>query len=237
MTERLDLRQRQGLHGADYVARYRRKSPQRLCRLVDLMTVSRRQGLQDADVVDFGCGDAVIIDYIRDKVSTYKGVDFSAEFIQVANQRKAALKACNVDFTCDSITHFGRQHRDCFDIGFSFDLSEHVYDDEWQEIVNSMYSCLRPGGRLYLHTPNADFLLEIMKKHNFLLKQFPEHIAVRNALDNCHFLAEAGFEDINAHVIPHYNIARIVHPLSLLPWVGKYFQARLFITAKKPMTV
>ncbi len=230
MKSHLDLEQRKQLHGTEYVEQYLQKSPKRLRNLVDRMDIETC-----SDIVDFGCGDAVIVEYFKDVVNSYVGVDFSSEFIEVANRRKMALNATNVHFHCDSITDFSHYHKNSFDIGFSLDLSEHVYDREWQEIANAMYQCLRPGGVFYLHTPNANFFLEIMKRYNFLMKQFPEHVSVRDALSNYHFLSVAGFENINVKFIPHYNVARLLHPLSYLPFIGKYFQARLFITARKPI--
>ena len=230
MKNHLDLAQRKELHGKEYVSLYQQKSSTRLRFLLNLMALKN-----GSDVVDFGCGDALIIEYIKDIVTSYKGIDFSPEFIQVANKRKEALHASNVDFECNSIVDFSERHLNSFDVGFCLDLSEHVYDNEWQDIVNAMYQCLRPGGSFYQHTPNSDFILEIMKNNNFLLKQFPEHISVRNAQTNCNFLYRAGFEDIKVSFIPHYNSARIVHPLSRLPFIGKFFQARIFITARKPI--
>ncbi|WP_299792574.1 class I SAM-dependent methyltransferase [uncultured Shewanella sp.] len=230
MKKHLNLEQRKKLHGADYVNQYLTKSPKRLRELVDRMHIA-----PGSDVIDFGCGDALIIQYIKDFVNSYQGVDFSSTFIEVANRRKKAINANNVNFECDSIANFCKSHKESYDIGFALDLSEHVYDKEWQEIVDAMYQCLRPGGIIYLHTPNAGFFLERMKEHNFLIKQFPEHVAVRNAQSNHHFFSVAGFENINVKFIPHYNVLRLVHPLSCLPFVGKFFQARLFITAKKPL--
>mgnify|MGYP003635543426 CR=1 FL=1 len=230
MKTHLDLEQRKQLHGTAYVEQYLQKSPKRLRDLVDRMNIEIT-----SDIVDFGCGDALIIEYLKDVVNSYQGVDFSPEFIRVANRRKMALHAKNVKFQCESIPDFSRHHKNSFDIGFALDLSEHVYDDEWQNIVTAMHDCLRPGGQFYLHTPNADFLLEKMKQHDFLIKQFPEHISVRNAKSNSHFLSVAGFENIDVKFIPHYNILRGLHPMSKLPLIGKFFQARLFITAKKPI--
>jgi len=78
MTANLDLEQRKALHSADYVARFQQKAPTRIRKLIDRMIIN---GL---DVVDFGCGDAVIIEYLKESVGSYKGVDFSEEFIEVA---------------------------------------------------------------------------------------------------------------------------------------------------------
>jgi hypothetical protein len=72
-----------------------------------------------------------------------------------------------------------------------------------------------------------------MKARNFILKQYPGHIAVRDAQQNIALLEQAGFRDIEISFIPHYNILKHLHWLSFLPTVGKYFQARLLIQAKR----
>lgn len=229
MDDRLDHAQRKVLHGKDYVAKFERgQSPGRLRRLIDLLDLD-----MEFDVADFGCGSGMILEYLRDRVASYTGFDFSEEFIAAANRRKNALKAGNAHFECGSLVDICKRYEGAFDVGLAFDISEHVYDDEWQEMINAMFAALKPRGRLYLHTPNADFLLEIMKARHFLLQQFPEHIAVRNAKDNRDFFVRAGFGNISVRFLPHYNILSLIHPLSCVPVVGRYCEARIFIEATK----
>ena len=73
-----------------------------------------------------------------------------------------------------------------------------------------------------------------MKDKNFLLKQFPEHIAVRTMEANAALLEQAGLQIVQARRLPHYNWLSILHPLSFLPVAGDCFAARLFIEAAKP---
>lgn len=229
MNNRLDDAQRKSLHGKDYVETFERwQSPARLARLVDLLEIGK-----DSDVVDFGCGNGMILEQLKDRFASYTGFDFSEEFIAAANRRKTALNVGNTRFECGSIVDLCKSHAGAFDVGLAFDISEHVYDDEWQDMVDAMFASLKPRGRLYLHTPNADFLVEMLKARNLLLRQFPEHIAVRNAKDNCRFFERAGFEHVSVRFLPHYNILRLIHPLPSVPVVGKYFQARIFIAATK----
>ena len=54
---------------------------------------------------------------------------------------------------------------------------------------------LVPGGRLGIYTPDRAHYVERLKAHDFVLKQFPEHIAVRRVDDYVRFLAAAGFDD------------------------------------------
>ena len=221
--------ERKALHSAEYLRRFEKtKVAQRLERLVDRMDLR-----PDALLADFGCGNGVILPLIAHRIGQYYGVDFSADFIGAAQQRQAELGITNARFWCGDIQAFCRSHQAAIDHALCLDLSEHIYDDEWKNILKSIHDCLKPGGTLYLHTPNADFLVERMKARDFILKQFPEHIAVRNARQNLALLREAGFSRLRAHPIAHYNSLRFMHPLSWLPKVGPLFQARLFIEAHK----
>ena len=70
-----------------------------------------------------------------------------------------------------------------------------------------------------------------MKHHNFIIKQYPQHIAVRSPEANGKLLVEAGFSINKMKLIPHYNVLRVIHFLSHTPFFGKYFKARIFIEA------
>ena len=96
----------------------------------------------------------------------------------------------------------------------------------------SIKSSLKKGGKLYIHTPNGKFFLEIMKSFNFIFKQFSEHIAVRNVEENIILLERSGFKIKKIVFLSHYNILKFIHVFSYIPWVEKYFQARLFIIAE-----
>jgi len=115
----------------------------------------------------------------------------------------------------------------------AFDFSEHVGDEEWLQILLSIKSSLKKEGKLYIHTPNGKYFLEIMKNKNFIFSQFPEHIAVRNAKQNIILLEKAGYEIQGVKFLSHYNILKYIHLLSFIPWLGSYFQARFFIIAVK----
>jgi SAM-dependent methyltransferase len=189
----------------------------------------------EACVADFGCGNALVLDAFGDLMGEYHGIDFSEPFIEAARRRTADLESPAVHLHCGSIQDFCNANPARFDVGFALDLSEHVHDTDWLDILQQVLGALKPGGRLYVHTPNATFFLEIMKERGILLKQFPEHVAVRDRRENEALLARAGFRVRRTLFLPHYNIMRVLHPLSRLPVVGRYFQARLLIEAERPV--
>lgn len=221
-----DVERARRLHSGEYVERYLRKPLTRLRRLAPLM------GLKATDVVaDFGCGDGMLAHVIGDRIGAYHGVDFSDDFIQAARRRAAEAGLAHTTFHCADIVDFCRENPGRFDAATALDFSEHIDDALFIRTFSAIRGALKPGGRLYLHTPNLGFFMEQAKAVG-VLPQFPEHIAVRNRDQNVALLTECGFEraKISCRILPHYNILRVVHPLRRLPFVGGAFEARLFIT-------
>ena len=206
-----------------------KQSPFRLQRLIKLMTIDKNH-----IVVDFACGSGMLMEFIAPKVKSYIGVDFSEAFIRAANKKKKRLSIHNAEFVCSDIIEFCAQNPNRFDIGFAMDFSEHVYDKEWLQILKAIKNSIKSNGKLYLHTPNGEFFIEKMKKKNFVLRQFPEHVAVRTPDENAKILQDAGFKVDKMMLIPHYNILRVLHPISYIPLIGRYFKARIFIEAIVP---
>ena len=216
------------LHGHEYMEKLlKAESSGRLLRLMQFIEIKKSYR-----VADFACGNAPMLDLLDQKVENYSGVDFSPPAINNAEARKNKLASKNSHFYCGSIQSFCNENIGKFDVGFAFDLSEHVYDKEWVQMLLFIKSSLKKGGKLYTHTPNGKFFLEIMKSFNFIFKQFPEHIAVRNVEENIILLERSGFKIKKIVFLSHYNILKFIHVFSYIPWVGKYFQARLFIIAE-----
>ena len=217
------------LHGKEYVEKFEKyQNPLQIYRLIKYVKLDIH-----FSVVDFGCGNGLLMECIAPLVKSYTGVDFSEPFIEAAERRKKRLMIDNAEFFFSSIEDFCNKNKEKFDIGFALDLSEHVYDKEWLKTLKKIRQSLKENGTLYLHTPNANFFLELMKNHSFLINQFPQHIAVRSPEENCSLLEKAGFQEIVLIPLPHYNILRFFHAFSYIPFWGRYFSARIFIIAVK----
>ena len=217
------------LHGEEYARDFEmNESLDRLRRLLGLMNFEPQ-----SVVADFGCGNGMLMELIAHHVQEYVGIDFSQPFIDRANSRKDRLRINNAKFVCAQIEDFCAEHPDYFDIALAMDVSEHVPDDEWTSILASIGSSLKDGGKVYIHTPNAEFFIEKLKARNLLIKQFEQHVAVRTAGQNSAILHRAGFSRVGVAFLPHYNFLKFLHPISFLPGLGKYFQARLFLTGEK----
>ena len=216
------------LHSGDYVERYKRKSLRRVRNLVDRMEIK-----DGAEIADFACGNGMLLQVVGTRKGAYQGIDFSADFIAAAEDWARQSQLSNWQFHCRDIVGFCHSRAASFDIATTLDFSEHVTDEDAIPIYAAIRSSLRAGGVLYLHTPNRDFILEALKDRG-VLRQFPEHIAVRTPAQMRDLLVAAGFDraKITIEAIPHYNVLAILHPLRRLPLVGRYFGARLWITAR-----
>lgn len=216
------------LHSGDYVERYNAKPLDRVTALARRMKLDPQ-----ARLADFACGNGMLLHALGPRPGTYDGVDFSADFITSAN-RWAERSACTgYRFHCEDIVAFCARHPGQFDAAATLDFSEHVTDDLAVPIYAAIRQSLAPGGTLYLHTPNGDFFFERAKNIG-IVRQFPEHVAVRNGAETVEMLVRAGFprEGITLNHIAHYNVLKWLHPLSGLPLIGKWFQARLWIEAR-----
>lgn len=218
------------MHGDAYVERFQHEqSENRIARLVPLMHLNGTE-----QIVDIGCGNAMSLSALDGQFQSYAGVDFSEPFIAAAQERARSLSIGNAEFFCGSAESYADKNANRFDVALAFDISEHVYDKEWLLILQAIHKLLRVGGKLFIHTPNLGFFIERLKAKNLVLKQFPEHIAVRTMEQNIELLEDAGFRIRSARALPHYNRLAALHPLSHLPLIGHFFEARLFIEAEKP---
>ncbi|MGN6740144.1 class I SAM-dependent methyltransferase [Dyella sp.] len=216
------------LHSGAYVEKYELKPTSRLEQLIPLMRLEAHD-----QIVDFACGNAMLLPLIHDMVKHYHGVDFSPDFIAAARRRAENEEIANCSFYCEDIVSFCEKRRAMFSVAASFDFSEHIDDADFVRLFRAIHLSLRPSGRLYLHTPNLKFFVERLKQFG-ILPQFPEHIAVRDAESTIALLARAGFDtgSVVLRRIPHYNILKVLHPLHHVPLLGELFAARLFIECR-----
>jgi cyclopropane fatty-acyl-phospholipid synthase-like methyltransferase len=217
------------LHGATYAAKFDRlPNVERLSRILERVELDHEE-----DILDLGCGGGHLLQLLAPRVRSCVGVDFSKAFVKAAQERIESNGIANASVECSSIEDYCDSHPSRFDSAFAFDLSEHVYDQDWLRILRSVRASLVPAGRLYLHTPNAGFFVERMKERNFILRQPEQHVAVRSVADNVALIREAGFTRVDVEILPHYNVLKWLHPLSRLPLVGGLFEARILITATR----
>jgi 2-polyprenyl-6-hydroxyphenyl methylase/3-demethylubiquinone-9 3-methyltransferase len=216
------------IYDESYVEQYDAHAVQRMRRMVPFFELDGR------DVVaDFGCGNGVLLELIGARVGEYVGVDFSEAFVRAAERRRDALGIRNGTFHCADLTAFCARHPGHFDAAFALDFSEHIYDDQFVRIFSAIHGALKPGGSLYLHTPNAEYFMERLREWG-VVRQIEGHVAVRTVDGHRALLAQCGFADVRVRYLAHYLYpASALHGLGALPLIGRYFRARLFLTIRK----
>lgn len=216
------------IYGKDYVEKYSTHSLFRIERLMKYIELDATY-----HAADFACGNGMLMPLVAPRVASYAGVDFSADFIKEAEHKKSVLGIKNAELFCANINDFCGTHEGVFDCAFAMDFSEHVYDNEWLELLSNIGKSLKKGGSLYVHTPNALFFSELMKTHSIFMSHHPGHVAVRSPDENARLLVGAGYTIKKILLLPHYNFLRFIHFMSYLPYIGKHFKARVFIEAVK----
>lgn len=188
-------------------------------------------------VCEFGCGLGHILFAIQPRIAYGLGIDFSEFAIHDAEHRREAQHLDNLKFRTAAIENLTQDAdlRGRFTTVLMMDISEHLYDDTLENFLTAAHYVLSPGGRLYVHTPNAGYYLEKMKARNLILKQFPSHIAVRGRAEYLPLLERNGFHVARILALPHYNrvLGLLDRFLMTLPLAGRLFEARLLIEAVK----
>lgn len=218
--------QREAMHGDAYAKQFaHERQTDRVARLVERIVLPR-----DAAVLDAGCGTGILAELLARRYGTYTGVDFSPAMVEECRARVAQQDLRNCEFLCVDLVEHMHGSKGEYDAIFMLDISEHVPDREWADIVAASRHALKSGGKVYLHTPNLDFAVERLKQRGWM-RQLPEHVAVRDTKSNKQFFEKAGFMTVTVEALPHYNVLRLLHNFSGVPVIGKYFAARVWIEA------
>jgi 2-polyprenyl-3-methyl-5-hydroxy-6-metoxy-1,4-benzoquinol methylase len=114
-------------------------------------------------LVDIGCGSGAFSIGAARRGYEALGLSWDERNQQVAAER-AELCRARATFRILDIRTLGNfpELREQFDVAISCETVEHVLDD--RKLFRDMAACLKPGGRLLLTTPNANYI-PIVKHH------------------------------------------------------------------------
>ena len=154
----------------------------------------------------------------------------------MAERARAAAGSRTSRFAQGDVADLSQFPDASFEAVAAIDLVEHVDDPTLAAMLRETRRVLKSGGRLGLYTPDRAHYVERLKAHDFVLKQFPQHIAVRRADAYRRFLADAGFSiDLDAwSVSPFPGVRWVERALAPLPLVGPTFRYRILMRAVKP---
>jgi len=107
---------------------------------------------KNTKILDLGCGSGDLIYFLDKKGYEYiEGVDISYQQIQLAHK----LNIKNVSFG-DIYGNLASKKSNSFDVVVSFDVLEHLDNDELLVLIDEVYRILKKEGRFIIHVPNAD---------------------------------------------------------------------------------
>jgi ubiquinone/menaquinone biosynthesis C-methylase UbiE len=161
------------------------------------------------------------------------GLDASGIALELAEAERARRGLENVRFVRGDVADLSLFSDASFDAAAAIDLVEHVDDATLAAMLRGCRRVLVPGGRLGIYTPDRAHYVERLKAHDLVLKQFPEHIAVRRANAYVGALSAAGFRiDLLAWSVSPFPLVRwIERALAPLPVIGPTFRYRILIRA------
>jgi ubiquinone/menaquinone biosynthesis C-methylase UbiE len=187
-------------------------------------------------VLELGCARGDVTFLLAERAAEVIGVDAAEEALAMAEAERTRRGVANVRFLAGDVADLRAVADSSIDAVAAIDLVEHIDDPTLGAMLKACRRVLVPGGRLGIYTPERAHYVERLKAHDLLIKQFPQHIAVRRAKEYEAMLGEVGFRvELSTYSVSPFPLVRLVEKaLAPLPLVGPTFRYRVLIRARNP---
>ncbi|HEX9147720.1 MAG TPA: class I SAM-dependent methyltransferase [Thermoanaerobaculia bacterium] len=228
---------RKDLYPDEYFERLHRvtpfAAPQRKWRERDRDILSLAKPSPEKTALDLGSALGDVCFLLAPLVKEAIGVDASAHAIELAERRRRERGLENVRFLRADVADLAGVADGSVDVAGAFDLLEHVDDETVRRMLRALRRVLKPNGVFVAYTPNREHYVERLKAHDLILKQFPEHIAVRRPREIRRLLEEEGWRlrSIRYSPAPFPVVRWIERALWRLPLIGRFFRYRILAKA------
>lgn len=184
-------------------------------------------------VVELGSARGDISFFLSGHCREVIGVDAAPEAIAMAERERNKLGIQNVRWLEADVADLHDIESGSCDAVAAIDLVEHIDDATLSAMFSECRRILTPSGRLGIYTPDRAHYVERLKAHDFILRQFPQHIAVRFTGEYLRLLHEAGFRvDLSTYsVSPFPGVRWIEKTLAPIPLLGPWFRYRILLSA------
>ncbi len=150
---------------------------------------------QNDVILDIGCGSGVISDFLGKSGAQVFGVDGSPDAIAFAQKNYAKKNVTFIEGLVDEKFSISRK----FDKMYCLELIEHIYFDQGKILLEQCYKNLKPGGTLFLTTPNYRSTWPLIEKILDTLSLVPhldedQHVAHYTPQRLKKMCEEGGFE-------------------------------------------
>ena len=130
--------------------------------------IDARAPLEDARVLDVGCGGGILSEAMAQRGADVVGIDLAQASLETAAAH-ANASGVSVDYLCIDSERVAAEQPESFDIVTCLELLEHVPAPE--KIVEACARAVRPGGSVFFSTINRNlksFLMAIVGAEHIL---------------------------------------------------------------------
>jgi len=202
----------------------------------DILRLASSGNLPTAErvVLDLGSARGDVCFLLAPRVRKAVGIDASDRAVALAEAERVRRGIENVRFVQGDVASLEPIPDTSIDVAGAFDLLEHVDEATVRAMLRSLRRVLKPGGFLAAYTPNREHYVERMKARGVVLKQFPEHIAVRRPRELRRLLEEEGWRvlELTYSTAPFPGVRWIEKLLAPIPGIGSLFRYRILLGAE-----
>jgi len=148
-----------------------------------------RAPLSDGHLLDVGCGNGGFLLLARQAGWQVEGLDFDAAAVDAARSRGLDVHHGSIDSLEDRSNYY--------DVITLSHVIEHVHKP--LDMLRQLYTLLKPGGRLWLETPNINSLGAKRFGRNWRALEPPRHLVLFNSSNLSQSLHIAGFQSLKQH--------------------------------------
>ena len=226
-----------GLHRVTRFAATERKWRER-DRDILRLALAGRPSAPDSILLDLGSARGDVCFLLAPRVRKAVGIDASPRAVALAEAERARRGLENVRFVQGDVAELEPIPDASIDVAGAFDLLEHVDDRTVRAMLRALRRVLKPGGFLAAYTPNREHYVERLKAHDLVLKQFPEHIAVRRPREIRTLLEAEGWRvvEMGWSTAPFPLVRGVERVLAPIPGIGRLFRYRILLRAEPGRT-
>ena len=137
-------------------------------------------------ILDIGCGEGFFLDEARKRGWEVHGTEFAEKYISICEQKGIKMKHGKLNPV--------NYENNCFDVITWFEVIEHINYPTIE--IENISSILRPGGALYITTPNFNSLSRHWLKGKWSVIEYPEHLSYYTPKTLGSLLLNQGFKKI-----------------------------------------
>lgn len=138
-------------------------------------------------LIEIGCGEGFFLEQARKRNWEVYGTELSPEAIQICASKNLNVKS--------SVDQFGIKVEEAFDIVVSIEVIEHLpYPLKEAQLYSQL---LRPGGALYVTTPNFNSISRRVLGEKWSIILYPEHLIYYSPQSLKYLLKKFGIQPVN----------------------------------------